>query len=115
MTESLFYYARTIYCVKESNSFLRDFFVAPSTYKSLKEVYTKLHYNNYYNSEIAAEVRVETCDDLIRQCQTEFGEDFQYVQSGEPGVPWWDTVQASGEICPHLYVTEHDNKHYEDI
>ena len=95
-------HTRTIYCTKRVDTYFTF-----GSYKPLKEVEGIISYGRFSHTKQAIEVPEETCDELINQCMTEFGNDFQYIQSGQAYVPWWDAVKANGEICQHLYASEH--------
>jgi len=102
MAESIFNYTRTIYCTRNALS-----------YKPLKKVTGKIRYGFLLHNKEAIEVKEETCKDLVNQCKTKFGDDYQYIQSGSTFSPEWDTVKASGAICQHIYADSHDD--YDDL
>ena len=111
MVESFFTYTRNIYCTEDSHSYeLRKYFYS---YESLKSVTGKVRY--WPSGKQSIIVENETCEDLSNQCKIKFGDDFQYIQSGTSYTHEWDTVEACGIICPHLYADDHNYDHGYDI
>ena len=101
--EPSFLDTRTIYCTK-------NFF----SYEELKEMTGKIPYTNIHHHKEVFIIKDETCEDLLNQCKENFGNSFQYIQSGTPNSLLWDTVEASGTICPYLYADNHYDHIYDN-
>lgn len=97
--KSIFQYPRRIYCV--NNNLL-------NSYQVLKETQGYIHSGVWGNEGKEALEVNETCASLIGQCQSKFGSEFVYVQSGYQLSPYWDTVKDSaGVICQHRWSDKH--------
>lgn len=105
--QSLLQYTRNIYCV--DNKPWR-------TYHFLKSVTGYIHYGVVFHNKEAIAVD-ETCESLISQCQTTFGQEFVYVQSGSRFAPEWDTVKGKDVICQHRYEDDHHDAYdlFDDV
>ncbi len=95
--QSFLQYTRNIYCLDNTSW---------PTYKTLKSVTGYLHYGVLYHNKEAIAVD-QTCESLISECQSMFGKEFVYIQSGSRFALEWDTVKAAGVICQHRYEDDH--------
>lgn len=96
---SIFEWTHNVYCVNQ------DFL---PKYEVLKQTTGYLHSGMFRNVDLWAMSANEKCQSLIEQCQSRFGADYVYVQSGGSYNPYWDTVKdVDGVICQHRYADRH--------
>lgn len=55
----------------------------------------------------AVNVEKDTCENLIKQCQEQFGSEYAFIQS-EGGILLWNgVIDSAGALCPHAYLSDY--------